>query len=134
MHQLSTYKDLIVWQNAMALAAQVYAATRTDGPAQPDPLLLQLRHRAASVASSIAEGAGRSRRTEFIQLLQAARSTLLELETHVFIASTQQLISDSDHVLASISELDRNLTALLNRLADTARRAHARACAPESLR
>lgn len=134
MHQLSSYKDLVVWQSAMALAARIYAVTQTERTTQPDPLLLQLRHNAAAVASSIAEGAGRSRRSEFISLLQTARSTLLELETHVFIASTQQLVSDSDQLLASIAELDRGLTALLNRLTDTVRRAHAQACAPEMFR
>lgn len=45
-----------------------------------------MRRAAVSVASNIAEGKGRYSPKEFVQFLYRARSSLLELQTQLFIA------------------------------------------------
>ena len=75
------HKDLIVWQNSIALASKVYAATRqlpSDEPLRARPAAAP---RAVSVPSNIAEGAAQGRRGEFMQFLHIARGSLSELET-----------------------------------------------------
>jgi four helix bundle protein len=129
MEVISTHKDLLVWQKSVELASKVYAATRAS--ANHDELHPELRRAAVAVASAIAEGAACRRRGEFLKFLQRARGSLLEMETHVLIAQHQKLIPEGAALLNDISELERLMTALMRRLMDTTRHAHARACALE---
>jgi four helix bundle protein len=131
MDQISTHKDLLVWQKSVELASKVYAATTGVPSTDHDGLHAQLRNRAISLASSIAEGAACRRRGEFLKFLQAARGALLEMETQLMIARHYGLAAEGPSLLQDISELERLLNALMRRLADTTRQAHARACALE---
>ena len=131
MDQISTHKDLLVWQKSVELASKVYAATTEVPSINHDGLHAQLRNRAIAVASNIAEGAACRRRGEFLKFLQAARGALLELETQLMIARHYGLAAEGPFLLRDISELEHLLNALMRRLADTARQAHARACTLE---
>ncbi|MFL6549912.1 MAG: four helix bundle protein [Povalibacter sp.] len=131
MDPISTHKDLIVWQKSVELASKVYAATAGLPSTEHDALQQQLRQSAVEVASSIAEGAACRRRGEFLKFLQVARSSLIEMETRVLIAKHHGLAAQSAPLLDDISELEKLLNALMRRLADTTRQAHARSCALE---
>jgi four helix bundle protein len=76
----------MVWQEALALARLVYAATATFPPSENYGLIAQMRRAAVSVPSNIAEGAGRNSRREFFQFLGIASGSLAELETQIEIA------------------------------------------------
>jgi len=51
-----TYRDLVAWQKAMALAEQVYRATQALPAEERFGLTAQMRRAAVSIASNIAEG------------------------------------------------------------------------------
>jgi len=53
-----SYKDLIVWQKARAIAAQIYRVTEHFPKSEIYGLTGQIRRAAVSVASNIAEGQG----------------------------------------------------------------------------
>lgn len=80
------HHDLLVWQEAMALAKAIYALTAGFPPDERFGLISQLRRAAVSVPSNIAEGAARGSNREFRQFLMVARGSLSELDTQLILA------------------------------------------------
>ena len=81
-----SYRELLVWQKAKALAVSLYRETETFPKSETYGLNSQIRRAAVSVASNIAEGQGRLTRGEFKHFLGMARGSLLELDTQLAIA------------------------------------------------
>ena len=81
-----SYRDLVVWQEAKALAVQVYTASEQFPKHEVYGLSSQVRRAALSVVSNIAEGQGRLTKGEFLQFLGHSRGSLLELLTQLEIA------------------------------------------------
>jgi four helix bundle protein len=85
MERIESYRDLLVWQKAMDLVAEVY---RIAGPLPPNEqygLSSQLRRAAASVPANIAEGFGRWHKREFVRFLLMANGSVKEVETHLLL-------------------------------------------------
>jgi len=112
------YKDLIVWQKARILAAEIYRATEPFPKCELYGLTSQVRRAAVSVASNIAEGQGRMTLGEFEHFLGMSRGSLLELETQLAIAVDLKYLSREDfHKLEAQScEVRRLLNGLINSL------------------
>ena len=108
------YKDLIAWQKAMTLVADIYEATRPFPREELFGLTSQLRRAAVSVPSNIAEGYARNSRNEFRHFLGQARGSLAEIETQVEIARRLNLFTDpvANLLLTKIDELSRVLAGL----------------------
>jgi four helix bundle protein len=81
-----SYRELLVWQKAKALAVQTYKATANFPKAETYGLTSQVRRASVSVASNIAEGQGRLTSGEFQHFLGQARGSLLEAEPQLAIA------------------------------------------------
>ncbi|HLS80399.1 MAG TPA: four helix bundle protein [Steroidobacter sp.] len=128
MREISSHKDLIVWQKSVVLASKVYALTRALPSEERFGLTQQLRRAAVSIASNIAEGSARKNRGEFIQFLHIARGSLAELETQMMIALDQKLLECGESPLCDIAETGRLLNGLITRLSAASRLAHAKAC------
>ena len=62
-----SYRDLIAWQKAMALAAEVYGVTDDFPRSEIFGLRQQVRRAAVSVPSNIAEGKGRQTKRDYVQ-------------------------------------------------------------------
>src|SRR5882672_2214534 len=88
-----SYKDLMVWQKAVAMVTDVYRATQTFPREEVYGLTSQMRRSAVSVASNIAEGQGRVTKRDFRHLLGQARGSLIEMETQVLIVRNLGYIS-----------------------------------------
>src|SRR5262249_37570191 len=86
MSEINSYQDLLVWQQAMDLAAGVYRSTQAWAKDELYGLTQQSRRAAVSVAANIAEGYGRELRGGDIQFLRIAQGSLKEVETHLLIA------------------------------------------------
>lgn len=86
MSTVESYRHLIAWRKAVALAGTVYAATRLLPSDERFGLRTQIRRAAISVPSNIAEGAARNNLAEFLQFLHIARGSLAELDTQMVIA------------------------------------------------
>jgi 23S rRNA-intervening sequence protein len=61
-----SYRNLLVWQKAKALAVSIYRETVNFPKTETYGLTSQLRRAAVSVTSNIAEGQGRLTRGEFL--------------------------------------------------------------------
>ena len=116
------HRNLAAWQRAVTLARNVYAATANAITGDPGELATQIRRSAVLIASTIAEGAARTRPAEFRQLLRAARGFLAELETQVMIATDLRIVSGNIPLEQDIGELRQLLLALSRRLSESRER------------
>ena len=83
---IKSYRDLLVWQQAMNLAVLCYSLTRSFPKDELFGLTSQLRRSSASIAANIAEGHGRENSGSFVQFLRIAQGSLKETETHLILA------------------------------------------------
>jgi hypothetical protein len=86
-----SYRDLVVWQKAMELAALCYTKTR--------------------------EQTG-----SYIHSLRVAQGSLKELETHVLLAQTVELMekADAEGILEASEQVGKLLRSLIRALQDKA--------------
>jgi four helix bundle protein len=113
-----SYRELLVWRQAKALAVSVYHSTELFPRSETYGLTSQMRRAAVSVASNIAEGQGRLTAGEFMHFLGQARGSLLELDAQVEIAfdlayldleRQQKLAKETYQVLGLINRLIESL-------------------------
>jgi four helix bundle protein len=112
-----SYRELLVWQKAKALAVDVFRTTEAFPRSQLYGLTSQLRRAAVSVPSNIAEGQGRLTPGEFLHFLGQARGSLLELDTQLAIGHDLGYLETEMH-----DRLDREgyqVLGLLNRLIES---------------
>ena len=115
-----SYRDLLVWQKAKALAVQIYRATEQFPKAETYGLTSQVRRAVVSVSSNIAEGQGRLTCGEFLHFLGQARGSLLELDTQLAIALDLCYLKQDQY---EILERDTyQVLGLLNRLIESLRK------------
>lgn len=84
--RVKTHRDLDVWKAAVELAGRVYVVTREFPEEERFGLVSQMRRAAVSVASNIAEGAGRQTDIEFVRFLYMASGSASELDTQLEIS------------------------------------------------
>jgi four helix bundle protein len=90
------FADLIVWQEAATLAADVLQlAPRLRGFC-PENLAMQVVRAAESVPSNVAEGYGRGINRDCCRFLNIARASALEVENHMMVAVRQGRIQQED--------------------------------------
>ena len=80
---LQKYEDLIVWQKAMDLVAEVYRIVKALPGEELYALSDQMRRAAVSIPSNIAEGQERNTTKDFINHLYIAKGSKGELETQL---------------------------------------------------
>jgi four helix bundle protein len=115
---VQSYRELVAWQKAMDLAAEVYRITKTFPHDELYGMTGQLRRASVSVPANIAEGQGRQTTGEFRQFLGHARGSLLETETHILLAMRLHYIPEDvgDGLLRAASEVGRVLNGLIGSL------------------
>ena len=116
--RIQSYRDLVVWQRAIALVVGTYELTRSFPSAERFGLTSQMRRAGVSVPANIAEGNGRVHRGEYVHHVSIARGSLHELET-MLILSVELGFSSAGSVaplLTTASEVSRMLGALLRAL------------------
>jgi len=91
---MHNYKELKVWQKAVDLATKVYEITKNFPKEEVYGLTSQIRRSAVSIASNIAEGAGRNSRKDFNNFLGISNGSLCELNTQILIANRIRLINE----------------------------------------
>jgi four helix bundle protein len=114
------FRDLIIWQRAMALAKEVYRITKSFPREEKFGLTSQLRRAALSVPSNIAEGHARQGR-EFYNFLSIARGSLAEVETQLLFAVEVGYLANHhlESVLSLAEEIKRMAAVLAQRLVAT---------------
>lgn len=123
MARPTSYRDLIVWQKAMALARQAYAITESLPKREAYGLADQMRRSSVSVASNVAEGHGRLTDWQFRHFLGNARGSLYEMQTQMELAIDLGYVDKQKghELMEQGGEVARILNGLLKSLRPSAR-------------
>ena len=113
------YKDLIVWQKAMEVVAEVYQLTSLLPRSEIYGLAAQMRRSVISIPSNIAEGRRRATRKEFCCFLNVAYSSGAELETQIEICKRLAMVPDYQYEKLEAPLLE--VMKLLNKITATLR-------------
>jgi four helix bundle protein len=112
---ITSYRDLRVWQEAMAVAERAYHLTARFPKEEVYGMTSQIRRAAASIAANIAEGYGRDNSGSFVQFLRMSQGSLKELETHLLLSARVSLVPTADIqlLLQQCDELGKMLRSLI---------------------
>jgi len=115
---IRSYRDLVVWQKAVELAVRCHQAARRLPRDEMYGLSLQIRRSAVSVSANIAEGHGRDHLGDYLHHLSIATGSLMELETHLAIASRLSYLkpNEIESILVLSGEVSRMLSGLTSKL------------------
>ena len=105
MAPINSYRDLVVWQEAMNVAEATYRLTRNFPKEELYGLTAQARRSASSVPANIAEGYGRESTGAYVQHLRVAQGSLKELETHLLLSERVNLV-DGEKVASLLNKSD----------------------------
>lgn len=112
------YRDLIVWQKAIALTEEIYGLTKRFPSDERFGLVAQIRRAAVSVPSNIAEGQARHMSREFIQFISHAEGSLAEVDTQLMLSKQLGFCcgEETEPIVSRISEIRKMLMALRGKL------------------
>ncbi len=114
--RIRSFKELVVWQEAMAVAKVVYALTAAFPREERYGLTAQPRRSVVSVPSNIAEGQARGHRAEYRQFLYVALGSLAEAETQLLLAKDLEMTTAIEVVIGQIGQLRQKLLRLARAL------------------
>jgi four helix bundle protein len=83
---ISSYRDLVVWQEGMKLSVAVYQLTERFPKHKLYGLTSQVRRCSVSIPSNIAEGHARGSTREYLHYVSIALGSLAELETQLLLS------------------------------------------------
>ncbi|PJK13517.1 four helix bundle protein [Lysobacteraceae bacterium NML07-0707] len=83
---ISHFRELEVWQLAMALAKQVYQAVSGLPREERYGLSAQLQRSAVSIPSNIAEGNARASLKDYLRFISIAQGSCAELQTQLLLS------------------------------------------------
>ncbi len=117
--KISSFTDLVVWQEAHKLVVEVYKVTKTFPKEEVFGLTSQMRRAAVSITSNISEGFGRQSQKEKTQFYSFSRSSLLELQNQLLIAKDVEYFEKDK--FEKIAQKTIRVHKLLNGLIKTAK-------------
>lgn len=106
MHKVN---ELKIWQKSIELTKQVYKVIAGLPDDEKFGLTSQIKRSAISIASNIAEGAGRSSNKEFKYFLNVANGSSYELQTQLILTYELNLIEKQkvEEILNLITEIQK---------------------------
>jgi four helix bundle protein len=122
--KVQSYRELIVWQKAMEVAAIVYKLVKRLPKEETYSLSDQMRRAAVSIPGNIAEGQARNSSKEFIQFLAIAKGSKAELETQLLLCVKIGYLDEQDieevmNILQEIGKITNTLQQKLTTLTTT---------------
>ena len=112
------YRKLRVYDMAIDLTSETYRLTKTLPRSERYGLVQQMNRAAVSIASNIAEGAGRGDGRDFARFLRIARGSVCELDAQATMAARVGVVDgESARVLREhLEKLKASLTNLEKRM------------------
>lgn len=111
----SDFKNLRVWQHAMAICKEIYKILRLLPIEERFALADQIRRSTISVPSNIAEGQRRGSDKEFLHFLSISRGSVAELYTQLMLCVSLEYVPDYEMIpiLNELEEIDKMLNGLM---------------------
>jgi len=116
MSEISSYKDLIVWQKGLELTKTVYQLTTKLPENEKFGLVSQVRRAAVSIPSNIAEGRERGTRKDYAQFLRIALGSTAELETQLILIESIYPEISTASAQTEITHIRKMLYVLIRKL------------------
>ncbi len=119
MPKINTYKDLLIWQKAHAMAKEVLDLCENLNHGQTARMIAeQLVRSATSIPANIAEGYGGRIGKEYVSYLFNARKSLTETDYWILLAHERNLIEEqkAKRLQNGYNELIKMLNALMRTL------------------
>lgn len=110
---VTSYRDLIAWQRAMALVCLTYEQTALLPTDERFGLISQMRRCAVSIPSNIAEGWGRRSTDEYLRFLMISCGSVHELSTQAEICSSLNYSGEWNRLLDGCQECGRIINGLI---------------------
>ena len=108
---MHNFRKLDIWIDSVELADTVYALTASFPKNEVFGISSQMQRAAVSVASNIAEGAGKDSNKDFARFLSISLGSLYELETQMEIVYRRGYIDSSNYysVLPRLESLQKRI-------------------------
>ncbi len=118
---MKTFRDLLIWQKAMALVTNCYTISADFPNNEQFGLTSQIRRCSISIPSNISEGFGRETNKDYYRFLTISLGSLFEFQTQIEIAYNLKYISleKFNNLYEDSRELERMLTSFMNKIKDT---------------
>ena len=118
MSRITSFRDLLVWQKAMALAQRCYAVCQQMPKQEQMVLGHQIRKSAVSIPSNIAEGHARHHTAVYVHHLWMAHGSGAELETQLELSMRVKVVSEQDAtaLISDAQEIGRMIHGLVKSL------------------
>lgn len=109
---------MIIWNKSIELSTKVYELTSIFPSDEKFDITSQIKRSSVSIASNIAEGAGRNTNKEFVHFLGIANGSSYELQTQIIIAQKLNLISieEAENLCSQIIEIQKMIFGFQNKL------------------
>lgn len=114
MPKVTKFEELVAWQKARILTAEIYHLSATGKFGQDFGLKDQIRRASVSIMSNIAEGFERNRPAEFHQMLSVAKASCGEVRSQLYVALDAGYLEQSSFhtVLQKAEEVGRIIGGL----------------------
>lgn len=112
----SDFRDLLIWQQSMDIATDMYQLTKSLPKEERYGLCDQMRRCAVSIPSNIAEGQSRNSVQEFIRFLYISRGSLAELRTQLEICLRVGYCNDIEDYMLKMKAIDKMIISFISRL------------------
>lgn len=122
MAKLNSFEDIIAWQKARELNAEIYRVTNNNALFTKDyGLRDQMRRASISITSNIAEGFERETTKEFIRFLYIAKASAGEFRSQLYLASDLKYISNDEfnNLNNKINDVSKLLSGFIKYLKGT---------------
>ena len=122
MAKLNSFEEIIAWQKARELNAEIYKITIENALFSKDyGLRDQMRRASISVSSNIAEGFERETTKEFIRFLYIAKASAGEFRSQLYLALDLGYLSNEEFNSLSlkINDISKLLSGFLKYLVST---------------
>ncbi len=116
---ITSFRDLLVWQEAMRLVEEVYRLSGEFPKEEQFGLTSQMRRAAVSIPSNIAEGARRRQLGAFLYHLRIALGSQAEIEVQLEIAMRLKLCSPEN--AGPLAQRNASIGRMLNGLITSVR-------------
>ncbi|MEK6619300.1 MAG: four helix bundle protein [Nitrospirota bacterium] len=127
------HKKLDAWKAALDLVLAIYRETDRFPKEELFGLTGQVRRAAISVPSTIAEGAVRQTKKEFINFLHMAQGSLSELDTQLELAKRLGYLAEENWTMldGKAERIDKMISGLIRHLKNS--RHHGQEASPHAL-
>jgi four helix bundle protein len=94
--EMHKFKELTAWQKSRTLVKEIYDLTKSFPKEEMYGLTSQIRRATISIPTNIAEGAGRRTNPQFLNFLDYALGSTIELENLLILSNDLQFISEEN--------------------------------------